>query len=138
MSTKLKTLPKGHRIIETAHGNYIQKQKQSRRRYKTPVATRRKIAAAARRFHVPVLSIAALSVGMADPVQMAIAGRWKSAWGNLVWNYTGWNIDTKTFRFSKLAQGWAPLLLVFAINRTGIAKPINQKLARAKIPLRLS
>ena len=148
MATKLKVLPKGHRIIETSHGNYIQKQKQSRRRYKTPAATRQKIAAAARRFHIPLLTTGAVVLPLSLAAQKA--GGFNKIFtktGSFVFFrellsfYTGAMIygdGSAKFIPQKMLVGLLPLAAVMAINRLGLFKSANQKLARAKIPLRLS
>lgn len=140
--TKLKVLPKGHRIIETSHGNYIQKQKQRRTRYKTPKATRDRMRAAARRFYLPVLTASAVGY----PTILA----WRNAagyegidklgefGGSMLAYYTGFYPKTGDFKFKRLSHGLFPLLAVMLIRRTGVFKGANQALAKAKVPLRLS
>ena len=139
MATKLKTLPRGHKIVETAHGNYIQKKSRTRRRYKTPKAVRNKMAASARRIKVPVLTLAAIYGGFHLPIQRARGGDWKGASEALMWAYTGWNASTQKFEMRGLARGVIPLVAVLLINKSGILKPINQQLGKIRMnPLRLS
>ena len=144
-STKLKVLPKGHRIIETAHGNYIQKQKQRRSTYKTPKATRVKMAAAARRIKIPLLTTGVIIL----PISMATAHAGglnrvftangsKNFFNHLIGSYTGYAPLEENFRFGRLARGLIPLVIVMGVNRLGLFKAANAKLAQMRIPLRVN
>jgi len=141
MATKLKTIPTGYRIKETAEGNYLVKKTRGGRKYKMSKKARNKIAASARRFKFPLLTFGAVAVGTWQPLQLLIEGQGQQAGQVLLRNYTGFNVDGQggvEFRFRYLMGGLLPLAAVMVINRSGILKPVNQKLAKAKIPLRLS
>ena len=145
MATKLKTLPAGHRIIETAHGNYIQKQKRSRKTFKMPKAQRQKIAAAARRFKFPILTAAAIGVPLAFSIAAAQrhgglfsteGAKWFGS--NMLAYYTGFAPMTQDFEAKRLMYGLVPLIATMVLRRSGITKAPNAMLAKMRIPLRLS
>ena len=141
MVTTLKTIPTGYRIKETASGNYLVKKTRSGKRYKMSKAARNKIAASARKFKPPLLTLGALAMGTWQPIQMLIEGQGMQAGQILLRNYTGFNIDGNggaEWRFRYMFNGLLPLGAVMLINRSGILKPVNQKLAKARIPLRLN
>ena len=138
-STALKIIPKNMKIFNGSDGkSYMQEKTRSRKKYKTPAKVRRKMAAAARRVKVPVLTLAALGVGTVPAFQMGFAGNWAGAGDLILRNYTGFSVDG-SFQFGRMASGLLPLGMVFLINRTGILKPVNQKLAKIRgNPLRLN
>lgn len=141
MATKMKTIPTGYRIKETASGDYLVKKTRGGKKYKMSKKARNRIAASARKFKFPVLTAGALAVGTWQPLQLLIQGEGQAAGQVLLRNYTGFNIDGQggvEFKFRYLMGGLLPLGAVMIINRSGILKPVNQKLAKAKIPLRLS
>ena len=148
MATKLKTLPAGHKIIETAHGNYIQKQKKRKRTYKMPKAQRQKIAAAARRFKFPILTGAAVGLPIIISVDKAggmsnlftRSGMFKFS-REMLASYTGVFIEGGggvAFVPHLMLRGLVPIAIVAAVNRLGLLKTANQKLAKTRLPLRLS
>lgn len=141
MSTvaKIPRLPPRTRIVVGADGKSYLTGK-SRRRYKTPAAVRKKIAAGARRFKIPILTTAAVAAGTAQPIMMLLQGNPQEAGRTLLRNYTGVDIQdgSATFRVQYLLQGVVPLLAVALVRRTGIFKKANTMLAKSKIPFRLS
>lgn len=142
MATKIKTIPTGYRIKETASGDYLVKKTRSRKRYKMSKAARNKIAASARRFKAPVLTLGALALGTWQPIQMLVNGQGMQAGQILLRNYTGFNVDGNggvEWSFRYLMNGLFPLGAVMLINRSGLLKPVNQKLAKSPLKfLRLS
>ena len=141
MATKLKTIPTGYRIKETPSGDYLVKKTRSGRKYKMSKKARNKIAASARRFKFPALTAGALAMGTWQPIQALMGGQGRLAGQILLRNYTGFNIaegGDVEWRFRYMFNGLLPLGAVMLINRSGLLKPVNQKLAKAKIPLRLS
>jgi len=133
-------LPRGYKVIEGT--KMVQKAKRSRKRYKMSKAARNKIAASARRFKLPVLTLGAVALGTWEPIQMLTQGQGKLAGQILLRNYTGFNVDGNggvEFKFRYLMNGLLPLTAVMLINRSGILKPVNQKLAKSPLKfLRLS
>ena len=141
MATKLKTIPTGYRIKETADGNYLVKKSRGGRKYKMSKKARNRIAASARKFKLPVLTAGALAVGVWQPLQLLVQGQGQEAGQVLLRNYTGFNVDGQggvEFKFRYMFNGLFPLAAVMVINRSGILKPVNQKLAKMKVPLRLN
>ena len=136
-----KMLPKGYKVVETSAGTYLQKSKQSRKRYKMSKSARNKIAAAARRFKLPVLTVGALAGGTWQPINLLFQGQGQYAMQVLVRNYTGINTDfngSVEFKPRYMLNGLVPIVAVMLINRSGILRPTNQKLAKTKIPVRFS
>lgn len=127
---------------------YQQEKKRSRRSYKTPAKIRKKMAAAARRAKFPLLTMAAVglpvfySVGQAGGFNQLFSRRGGFNFLRyMLASYTGVMIyDGGTARFEpqRMLFGLVPAAAVFGINKTGILKPVNQKLAKMKIPLRIS
>lgn len=140
-STKLKTIPAGYKIVDTAAGTFLQKKTRSRKKFKMSKQARNSIKASARRFKLPLLTTGAVIAGTWEPMQLLFMGDGRGAGQMLLRNYTGFNISAggaTEWRFRYMFNGLLPLVAVMAINKTGILKPVNQKLAKAKIPLRLS
>ena len=138
MATGLPTeLPRGKRIIVVNNKPYLTSKGRGKR-YKTPAKVRRKIAAGLRRMYVPGLTVGALAIGLHKPVAEIFAGRWANAGNYMMTNYTGFNPVHQNWEFKRLFGGLIPLVGVMLINRWGILKPVNQKLARMRIPFRLS
>jgi len=129
-------LPRGYKVVEGT--KLVQKSKQRRKQYKTPKAARQKIAAAARRAKIPLLTGGALAIGTIPALQLFARGAWNAGGNQLVMNYTGFSTYDGSFRFRRLGKGLLPLLAIMLVNRTGILKPVNQKLAKMRIPLRLN
>lgn len=136
------------RVIVLPNGK-VALQSKGRRRYKLSASKRRKIAASLRRFKIPLLTTSAIML----PLSMAVAnaGGLNKVFTNfgmkifareMLASYTGIYIVPSTggvlFKPAMLMRGLAPLVAVALINRSGVLKPVNQKLARARIPLRLS
>lgn len=145
-STKIAGLPfipKKYSVIERGGKAYVTTK--GRKKYKTPAKVRRKMATAARRVKFPLLTIGAISVPVFGAVthaggvsRLASADGFKKFGSYLVSRYTGFYPIDGSFNFARLGEGLAPLLAVFALNRSGVLKPVNSKLAKMRIPLRLS
>jgi len=135
----MKVLPRGYKVVPGT--NIVQQVKQRRSKYKMSKSARNKIAAAARRFKLPVLTTGALALGMWEPIKYLFDNQAKYAGQILLRNYTGFNVDGMggvEWKFHYMKNGLLPLVAVMLINRSGILKPVNQKLAKTRIPLRLS
>lgn len=141
MSTKLKTIPKGYKVIDTAGGTFLQQSKQRRRRYKTPKAVRNKIAAAQRRFYVPLITGSAIALGTWQPIQLLTQGNGMEAGRIFLRNYTGVYISEggqAHFRFRYLMNGTIPLLIAGGLRKSGVFKKTNTMLAKQRIPVRFN
>ena len=127
------------RIVTGDDGkSYMTPKTRGRKRYKTPVAVRKKMAAAARRVKIPALTLAALGVGTIPALKIGFEGDWDGAGNMILRNYTGLSGDG-SFEFGRMKKGLLPLGMVFLINKTGILTPVNKKLASIRgNPLRLS
>ncbi|MHA1330413.1 MAG: hypothetical protein ACTSR2_04970 [Candidatus Hodarchaeales archaeon] len=125
------------RVIVLPNGK-VALQSKGRRRYKLSASKRKRIAASLRRFKVPVLTTAALGIGLGESISALFAGNWQKAGGVVLRNYTGYDMWSKKWVPKAMLHGLVPLLTIMLINRSGLLKPVNQKLARARIPLRLS
>ena len=78
---------------------------------------------------------------MWEPLKYLFDNQAKYAGQILLRNYTGFNVDGMggvEWKFNYVKNGLLPLVAVMLINRSGILKPVNQKLAKTRIPLRLS
>jgi len=125
------------RVIVLPNGK-VALQSKGRRRYRLSASKRKRIAASLRRFKLPVLTTAAIAVGTWEPLKFAAGGDFQRAGKWLMRNYTGFDLDAKNWKFNRLWGGLLPIIAVVAINRSGLLKHANQKLARMRIPLRLS
>lgn len=122
--------------------NKIALTSKSRRRYKMSAKARRAMAAARKRFYVPILTSAAVGVPVWFAWQNAksYSGSEKLAefGGSLLAYYTGFYPKTGDWKFKRLQYGLIPLGILVAVKKIGLFKGVNQVLARAKVPLRLS
>ena len=118
----------------------------ARRKYKTPLAVRKKQALARKKFKVPVLTTAALAVPIMDAfdagngvVHSLSTKEGFSEFSNtLVANFTGFAPKQRVFSSKRLFVGLGPLLAVWLVKKTGVFKSVNQSLARSRVPIRLS
>lgn len=157
MSLAITEVPHNVNILpqSTSTKLIVQKKKITRRRFKTSLATRKKISAAARRFKFPVLSAGANiipAVQTADwvmkvAVNPAFAPRDKAVtgWNALMAPYTGVKMAAKgsteivpKLALGELGKGLFPNLIVMAVRRLGVFRSLNAKLSKAKIPISLS
>ena len=139
-TVKLPRLARTDKIVSTGKGYAVQSKGRGKR-YKMSKKARDKMAAAARRVKIPVLTLGALALGTWEPIKYLFQGEGKLAGQHLIKNYTGIWIDEGNthFRFRYLFNGLIPLGAVMLVNRSGLLKPVNQKLAKIKgNPLRLS
>ena len=143
-----RVIPKDKTILETSKGPVLVHKKQRRRRYKTPKAVRQKIAASSRRFKIPILTTAAIGIPFFTALDKAggmnnlftRSGMFKFS-REMLASYTGVFIEGGggvVFAPQLMLRGLVPIAMVAIINRLGILKPANQKLAKTRIPLRLS
>ena len=83
------------------------------------------MAAARRRFKIPVLTGGALAIGLESPLRAAFAGDLTRAGDHILRNYTGFSTDGSFF-FQRMYRGLIPLLAVNIIGKTGLLKGTNQ------------
>jgi len=145
---KLEIIPSNMKVIILPDGkSALQKKTRSRRRFKTSLKTRRKIAASARRFKLPLLTIGANLpwIGKFNEVFMATGGGFqglrRGAEQALIPAFTGVRIGSTgnaQFSFSNFNMGLLPNLVVMGIKRTGILRGTNRAFSRLKLPVSLS
>lgn len=52
----------------------------------------------------------------------------------LAWHLGGYNTWDNSFSFSRLAQGWAPILIGFGVHKLANKLGVNRMIARAGVP----
>ena len=109
MATKLTTIPKGFKILNTASGAYLQEQKRSRRTYKFPAKTRARMRAASKRIYFPLLTGSWIGYNVLDAWRASKpyqgVEKWSKAGREILANFTGIRIwDNKTVQWR-----WLPL-----------------------------
>jgi len=143
------TIPPGYRIKNVAidgKPTSVLVAKRRTKKFKLPAKTRKKIAASARKFKVPLLTgtalaIPAVSAYNTSQIYARPEKKVMAAAAEILASYTGiYALPDKKieFRADKLLQGAAPLLGVWALKRSGIFRGANRTLARSRIPVRLS
>jgi len=145
-TAKLKVIPSGYRVIDTPAGTFLQKKTRRTRQYKLSKAKRQALSRASRRFKVPVVTSAAIIVGMHEPVAWLHKHNYnKTGWrgfGTLTLrNYTGIWINQEgevKFQPKHALKGAGSLFLTYLLRRSGITKPVNRMLTRMRIPITLS
>jgi len=105
----------------------------------------RNISRRVRQFSIPVLTIGAISIpvgraaghigGFKNLRTMYAFQKFSSS---LIASYTGFYPLDHSFNWRRMKTGLLPLLAISILNRTGLLRPFNRKLATAKIPLRLN
>lgn len=147
----MKVIPAGFRPVTLPDGSVALQRKGRRRRPRLSPQARRRIAAAARRFKVPVLTVGAqlpwaipfisaimreggAALNGDENAQRSIANKIIAPFTGIVFN-AGWKPQ---FVPRRMLQGLAPNLALMFIKRTGVFRGINQKLARMRIPVRLT
>jgi len=132
------------RVIVLPNGK-VALQSKGRRKYKLSASKRKRIAASLRRFKLPVLTTAAVAyplfsaVGAAGGINNVFTANGSKRFGGyLLAAFTGFDLATGRWNIRSLQYGLLPVAAVMLINKSGILKPVNQKLARMRIPLRLS
>lgn len=104
-----------------------------------------RIGSASRRFNLPLLTASALGLTLYHPIQAIVNDRsWTGVRDSgriLLRNFTGvhFKLDgTTQFNWRWMGNGLLPFALVMLVNRTGVFRSTNARLARAKVPLRFS
>lgn len=151
----MKVIPSGMKIVTAKDGTtYLQSKPRTRKRYKLPKKVRDKIALAARKVKIPVLTVGAnmpAAIGALNYVNEIATTGWRADKGirlasAIISPYTGvvltptdiaGNYSVK-WDFMELYKGLIPNAFVFGLNKLGIFKSANQRLAKAKIPLRIA
>ena len=118
---RIVTLPNG-KVAITSKG---------RRRYKMSAAKRKKIAAAARRFKVPVLSTLAVVGPNFNAIKYMVGGDFQTGSKIILRNYTGYDLDEGKWRFQYMLRGVAPLLALALVKKTGVLKTPSRMLSKA-------
>jgi len=141
-------LPPGKTVRNIGGTNFLVSKSRSRR-FKLPAKTRKKMAASARKFKVPVLTIAAVGVPTALAVEHAggltaaisTTSGFKRFGSRMLQFYTGFNPAANAgsrFNIRDAAVGLGPLAALTFIRRMGLFKGVNQTLARSRVPVRLA
>jgi len=111
------------------------KTKQTVRR-KTRVA-RRKKRRRSRSMTIPLAPVLGLFAGLANPIQLGMAGQLDLAITDATFNYTGFNRNTGQFDIGGLARGMGPLILGLMVHKFVGGPPLNanKMLAAARVPV---
>jgi len=145
-------IPPGTKVVLGPGGkSFLQKKSRRRRRFKTSLATRKKIAASARKFKLPVLTVGAQIPWMAkfkevyDFNSQGTLGVWnglrRGAEQVLLPAFTGLHIfsnGSTNWSFKNMSLGLLPNLMVMGVKKSGIFRGANRALAKSRIPVRLS
>jgi len=138
-------IPSNRRVITVGNKHFLQPIKRRTKRFKTPLKVRKKIAAAARRFKLPILSVAAVGfpIGIAINKVGGIQGLFsahgiETASASILRSFTGFDPRTGSFSWEALGEGLLPATAVFVINKLGVLRPINRALGRTRMPFRLN
>lgn len=87
-------------------------------------------------FTLPIAPIAGLAAGLREPISQLIAGNYERALDWLSWNYTGYDIPTKTWKPERMMNGVLPLLIGGLVHKyIGGTLGINRALGRAGVPV---
>lgn len=86
---------------------------------------------------IPIAPILGLVAGLAGPAQDLMKGDYNRAAINALYNYTGYNMEAKTFNVQGLINGLTPLVIGLLVHKFVGGKPlgINAILAHARVPL---
>ena len=98
-------IPSNMRIIQVGGRTFQQKIRRSRKKFKLPLATRKKMATSARKFKFPVLTAGALASGLEQPIRYACKGMWTHASQQLSMNYLGFDAIGMTWTPKRLFRG---------------------------------
>ena len=148
----LMVVPPGMRIstaVIDGEATSVFVQKTHRKGLKTPKKVRDRIRARLKEIRIPVLTIAANSVPIIEtaimipqllknPMNKQIQAQTVNA---MLSPYTGvfFNPDfTAGWNGSLLFKGLVPNLVVWGVNKIGIFRSVNKKLARTRLPVRLN
>ncbi|MEE9374584.1 MAG: hypothetical protein V3V00_16125 [Saprospiraceae bacterium] len=151
----LMVVPPGYRVgtaVIDGEATSVFIAKTHRKSLKTPKATRDRIRARMKEIRIPVLSIGANIIPIVQTGDwlfniMPLKGyssQYKAAalFNRAVSPYTGLKVDGQTFKtsfdFSELNKGLIPNVIVWGINKLGVFKSLNQKIARTRLPVRLN
>lgn len=161
MATKsLMIVPPGMRIktaVIDGEAQSVLVAKSHRRGHKLSLKVREKMAAARKKIKVPVLTVAANSIPTVQAIGWAFdkntgllsaqhptnkaAGLFNavvSPYTGIIMKQVGPGQIAPGFELMEMGKGLAPNLVVWGINKLGIFRSTNQKLANARIPIRIS
>lgn len=138
-------LPAGKTVRNIGGTNFLVSKRRGRR-FKTSLATRKKIAHAARKMKIPVLTLGALAVGTSDAIgglmePGTIRQKFNRFGFHLLKNYTGISVfqtQAPQFNFNDLLRGTGTLAGVALARRSGIFKGANKALTKLRLPVSLS
>lgn len=147
----LMVVPPGFRVgtaVIDGEATSVFVKKTSRKGYKTPKKTRDRIRARMKEIRIPVLSVAANAVPIMQTVgavsnlikNPSNHGLQRATVNAILAPYTGilFYSTGPTFKAEEMLKGTVPNLIVFGINKLGIFKSLNQKIARTRLPVRLN
>jgi len=148
-------IPAGHRLVFGPDGKgYAVKKTSSRKKYKMPLAQRKKIAAAAKKVKIPVLTVAANAIPIGGAIGETIGAvtqkrpdRLVRAANHLTSAYTGVVLTPKSstsfdatvsWQPREMMKGLVPNAMVWVAKKFGIFRGANRALGKAKMPIRLA
>lgn len=144
----MKVIPAGFKTIVLANGETaLQKKTRRRKKFKTSKATRNKLAAARRKFTVPVLTLGANAIPIVQgidwltnvlPSSRSAQDKGSKLFNAVVAPYVGIRMTAAgdvNFNFKELMKGLVPNIALFAIKRTGLLKGAQQKVKKASAGL---
>ena len=152
VAKSLMVVPPGFRVstaVIDGEATSVFVAKTHRKGFKTPKKTRDLIRARMKEIRIPVLTIAANAVPVIETT-VAVAELLKMPQNHDLQRhvvnaplgaYTGINFNrgwTPFWDGRLLLKGLVPNAVVWAVNKIGIFKSVNQKIARTRLPVRLN
>ena len=139
-----KSYIKKYGISKKAWREYHKKKKPRSRKVTKP-KKRRRVNRTARRkrkgrrrysMTIPVAPVLGLVAGMANPIQLAMAGQPELALKDALWKYTGWNSDANKWEWGGMIQGVGPLIAGLLVHKFVGGPPLNLNkiLAQSRVP----
>lgn len=157
MSIAITEIPHNVNVLpqSTSTKLIVQKKKQSRRRFKTSAAVRKRISTGLRRFKFPVLSAGANLIPVVQTVDWVMKVAVNPAFPPRDKAVLGWNAAMAPYTgvkmipvgsteikpvlaLGELGKGLLPNVIVWGIRKLGIFRSLNAKLSRSRIPISLS
>lgn len=144
----MKMIPAGFRVITLPSGQTaLTPRRRSRRRYKLSKARRMSIAASARKFKVPVLTLAVNAPWVAKSMEVSKynGGGWtgfrRAAEQVIMPAFTGVKIDSTgkmSFSLGNLAWGLLPNAMLGITKRSGLLRGAQKSVSRFRLPVSLT